>query len=82
MPIYEFKCEDCKTEFEVFLKKKEELGLVECKNCKSKNVKRLMSVVNSIVSGSEGSSDKPRITESHSCPSGSCTHIELPGYGD
>ncbi|WP_022855348.1 FmdB family zinc ribbon protein [Thermodesulfobacterium thermophilum] len=82
MPIYEFKCEDCKTEFEVFLKNKEELGSVECKNCKSKNVKRLMSVVNSIVSGSVGSSDKPRITESHSCPSGSCTHIELPGYGD
>ncbi|QER41419.1 zinc ribbon domain-containing protein [Thermodesulfobacterium sp. TA1] len=82
MPIYEFRCEDCKEEFEVFLKNKEELSSVECKKCKSKRVKRLISVVNSIISDSGSSSDKPRITESHSCATGSCTHIELPGYGD
>ncbi len=82
MPIYEFRCEDCGKEFEVFLKNKEELGNVECKNCKSKNLKRLMSIVNSIISEGKSQPEKPRITESHSCPSGTCTHIELPGYGD
>jgi putative FmdB family regulatory protein len=80
MPIYEFKCEDCGAEFEVFLKNKEELSEVTCKVCHSKNIKRLMSVVNSIISDSGSSSNKPKIVESHTCPTGTCTHIELPGY--
>jgi len=80
MPIYEFKCQDCGAEFEVFLKNKEELSEVKCKACGSKNIKRLMSVVNSIIGDSGSSSDKPRITETHSCPTGTCAHLELPGY--
>ncbi len=80
MPIYEFKCQNCGTEFEVFFKNKEEISKVKCKNCDSENITRLMSIVNSIVSDSGSSSEKPRITESYSCPTGSCTHLELPGY--
>jgi len=80
MPIYEFKCQECGAEFEIFFKNKEELSEAKCKNCNSKNITRIMSVVNSIVGGSGSSSDKPRITESYSCPTGTCTHLELPGY--
>lgn len=82
MPIYEFKCEDCGEEFEVFLKNKEEISKAECKRCGSKNLKRLMSIVSAIISESSSKAEKPRITESHSCPTGTCTHMELPGYGD
>ncbi len=80
MPIYEFKCKDCGEEFEVFLKRKEEILEVECKVCKSKNIKRLMSIVNSLIKGSEYSSEKPQIAEQHTCPGGTCTHLDLPGY--
>ncbi len=79
MPIYEFKCQDCKKEFEIYLKNKEEIKDVVCPQCKSKNLTRLMSVVNSIINESSGS-DKPKVVESHSCPTGTCTHVELPGY--
>ncbi len=81
MPIFEFKCLNCGEEFEVLLKSKEEIGDVKCKVCGSSQVERLMSVVNSIIGGgSTKESDKPRIAESHSCPTGTCTHLELPGY--
>ncbi len=81
MPIYEFKCKDCGEEFEVFLKSKNEVSEVKCPKCNSKNIERLMSVVNAIVdSGSSSSSDKPKITAQHTCPTGTCTHVELPGY--
>ena len=41
MPIYTFKCEDCKGEFEDFrnISEKEETG--SCLSCGSKNISRL-----------------------------------------
>jgi len=80
MPIFEFKCLTCGEEFEVLLKNKEEISQVRCKNCGSEKIERLMSIVNSIISEGARSSDKPRIAESHSCPTGTCTHLELPGH--
>jgi len=80
MPIFEFKCLACGEEFEVFLKNKEEISQVRCKSCGSEKIERLMSIVNSIISEGSKGEDKPRIAESHSCPTGTCTHLELPGY--
>ncbi|MGC8872467.1 MAG: FmdB family zinc ribbon protein [bacterium] len=81
MPIYEFKCLDCNEEFEVLLKSKEEISNVRCKACGSSKIERLMSVVNSLIKETTNkASDKPRVAESHSCPTGTCTHLELPGY--
>ncbi|RKX61124.1 MAG: zinc ribbon domain-containing protein [Thermodesulfobacteriota bacterium] len=79
MPIYEFKCQKCGHEFEFYFKNKEELKDLKCPSCKSSNIQRLMSVVNSIIDHSEGP-NKPRVVEEHTCPSGTCTIGELPGY--
>lgn len=80
MPIYEFKCKDCGEEFEVFIRNKEEISEINCKSCKSKNIERLMSVVHSLIGSSKSSSEKPQISEQHTCPVGTCTHLDLPGY--
>lgn len=80
MPIFEFKCLSCGEEFEVLLKNKEETSQVRCKSCGSEKIERLMSVVNSIISERARSSDRPKIAESYSCPTGTCTHLELPGH--
>ncbi len=80
MPIYEFSCQNCGKEFEVLLKSRDEISQVKCPKCGSSDVKRLMSVVNSIIGSKPSASEKPRVVESHNCPTGTCTHIELPGY--
>jgi len=79
MPIYEFRCEDCGEEFEELIKSKTEVDSISCKKCGSPKVKRLMSVAAAIVDSGNGS-DKPRVAETHKCDTGTCTHLELPGY--
>jgi len=84
MPIYEFFCKECKNEFEVFVKSKEEVNNITCPKCKSKNIERLMSIINAIVdtgssSNSSKSSQEQGITE-YKCPTGTCAHATLPGY--
>lgn len=81
MPIYEFSCEDCGEEFEVLLKSRSEADEVACKKCGSRKVRRLMSTITPIVdSGGGGEADRPRVAETHKCDTGTCTHLELPGY--
>jgi len=41
MPIFEYRCEECGDQFEVFLKRSDERIL--CRSCKSKDVTRLFS---------------------------------------
>jgi len=70
MPIYEFECEDCGTVFEEFLLRKDEE--VVCKNCKSKNIKRLISSVafktgGKFVSSKEGGCASCKIRNCKGC---------------
>ncbi len=54
MPIYEYRCEDCKRKVSVFFgsfsaaERKIEAGEVECPRCGSKKLGRLMSRVNMV----------------------------------
>ena len=80
MPIYEFRCEECGEEFEVLLKSRSEAGEVNCSRCGSQKVKRLMSVATPLVDSGGGNTDRPRVAETHRCDTGTCTHLELPGY--
>ncbi len=53
MPIYEFECNDCKITFETFLLKSDEK--VNCPNCKSENVVKLISAPNLGFASGDGS---------------------------
>ncbi len=80
MPIYEFVCEDCGHEFETLVRNREEVKEVRCANCNSPRVKRLMSATGAIITdGGGGSASKPTV-ESHKCDTGTCSHLNLPGY--
>ncbi len=82
MPIHEFRCASCDYVFELLIMNKEELEAVRCPKCQSPEVGKLMSASNfSIGGGSKSSSsqNQPKVQQ-HSCGSGSCTNIELPGY--
>ncbi len=69
MPIHEYRCRDCDTRFERFVSGK---GRIECPDCESKRVDRLLSVF-AVSSGSARSSSQP----ASAC--GSCGDPRGPG---
>jgi len=79
MPIYEFVCQDCEHEFETLVRNREEAEEVHCPKCQSPRTKRLMSVTGAIITDGGGGSAKPSV-ETHTCESGTCSHLNLPGY--
>lgn len=62
MPIFEYKCENCDTKYEVLHKSSANIGEVTCPECNSNKSKKLLSSFSaSMGSSSDGS-----------CASGSC----------
>lgn len=82
MPIYEFKCEDCGTESEVFFKSiSAGQGTQTCDHCGSKNVVRKFSLAGVSMGGtSQGaaassspiSSFSDKGSGGHGCAGGMC----------
>ena len=83
MPIYEFQCRSCNYVFELLLMSKDDIENARCPKCQSPEIGKLMSVANigtgKSASASGKKDDGPSV-KSYSCQSGSCTHINLPGY--
>jgi putative FmdB family regulatory protein len=44
MPVYEYRCEKCKTQYDIFHKGREIREDIVCPSCRSKKYKKLMSV--------------------------------------
>ena len=75
MPIYEFRCLECSTVFELLqLTKESDKKGMKCPQCNSTEVERLLSRV-SVVRSSEGNATKTV----KDCGGSSCTTIEVPG---
>lgn len=70
MPVYDYKCRQCGTVFEKFLRTLAAADSVQCEKCGSAKVKKLITCC-AISSGrkSESAGSSP---SSHSC--GSCSH--------
>jgi len=69
MPIFEYTCKDCNSNYDILHKSKEEKDIVVCPKCNSRNYEKLISSFSSVISS--GSS-------SGGCESGSCG---MPSYG-
>ena len=65
MPVFEYKCSDCNTKFEVFHKSQNENDEIHCPNCSGQNYKKLFSSF----SASFSESGSPQV---NSCADGSC----------
>lgn len=72
MPVFEYKCSDCNSKFEVLHKSSVKPEEVSCPNCNSNNNKKLFSSFSASVSGSSSFS-------SDSCSTGTCG--TTPSYG-
>lgn len=71
MPIFEYRCKDCNSTFEMLVKSSDE-NAVACPECKSSNNKKLFSAFSTSNSSSGGTYD--------SCASGNCG-IDSSSYG-
>lgn len=56
MPLYEFRCQDCKTLFEIIVSSCDATGDVTCKKCGSSNVQKTISAASYRLSSSSGGS--------------------------
>ena len=77
MPIYEFRCLKCNECFELLVVNHNESVEMRCPNCKSEEFERVLSVSSHSIRGGSGG-EGPRV-QTRSCPSGSCTTLDLPG---
>jgi len=67
MPLYEYKCNDCKKIFEVLHRSSSNLEKVECPECKSENYTKLFSAFAPSVKG------EPSMTfNDTTCSNGTC----------
>jgi len=57
MPIYEYRCQECKALFEAIVTSADAAGEVTCSKCSSSNVKKTISASSFRISG--GSSSIP-----------------------
>ncbi len=74
MPIYEFKCKDCNSEFELLLFSGEE---AVCPQCKSKNLQKKVSKVSFTVSGNDSGSSSSGGSACSSCTSTNCSSCKI-----
>jgi putative FmdB family regulatory protein len=75
MPIFEYKCGECGSNFEMFLKSRDEEKDLECLNCRSKNVKKQFSTFHSNLKDDGASKE----SKCHSCPVQGCPNKKLIG---
>ncbi|MGM0418522.1 MAG: FmdB family zinc ribbon protein [Thermodesulfobacteriota bacterium] len=78
MPIYEFRCLECKEIFEVIVVAGNDEEEIKCSHCGAQTFERVLS------SGNIASSGSPQPGQSSSkqertCSSGSCTTYTVPG---
>ncbi len=75
MPIFEYRCSECNSKFEVLHKSYASEEEIICPNCKSNKNKKLMSSFSSSVNGGSdfsGSSDDSPSYTGGGCASGMC----------
>lgn len=78
MPIYEFKCLKCNDIFELLLMNKSQSLKLQCPKCHSEDLERIISAAGYAM-GSGNNPRKGAISQSRTCPSGSCTTYDIPG---
>jgi len=73
MPVYEYKCSECKTKFDVFHKSISVEEKIICPKCGSQDNKKLLSAFSASINSAGGfSSSSYEPSESSSCSTCGC----------
>lgn len=77
MPIFEFRCVECGNVFEkIFLPSDAEVDM-QCPECKSDALERVVSRTSHIMA--RGAGEKPKLTTRSCASGGSCMTLDIPG---
>ncbi|MCB9480897.1 MAG: zinc ribbon domain-containing protein [Desulfobacteraceae bacterium] len=79
MPIYEFRCLECKEIFEVIIVSGNEDDEIKCSKCGSSSFERVLSSGSISVSSSGGGPGQSPSVKERNCSTGSCTTYTIPG---
>ncbi len=79
MPIYEFKCLNCKKYFEIILQNKNNIFELKCLYCNSKDIEKIISNVASAIVNSNNNKKNMASKNTRSCSEGSCTTYNIMG---
>jgi len=84
MPIFEYRCDACKKEFEVLILGMNDKGKAVCPKCNSRKTRKLMSSFGrgkytSLLKGGSGSYDSAGTSSSSGC--GSCSSSNCSSCG-
>jgi len=80
MPIYEFRCTRCGSIQEFLVTSSTEPIQMNCRECQSDELERVLSRVSYAMGASSGDTASPRVTTKSCGPGNSCSTIELPGH--
>jgi putative FmdB family regulatory protein len=78
MPIYEFRCLNCDSNFEFLVVNKNEKTAMKCPECSSVDFERILSSTNYSINNGSGTNQGSK-SQTKTCSSGSCTTYNIPG---
>ena len=78
MPIYEFRCLKCDSNFEFLMVNQDDTVEMKCPDCGSFDFERILSSTNYSISSGSGANHGVK-SETKTCSSGSCTTYDIPG---
>lgn len=78
MPIYEFRCSECKEIFEIIVMAGNDDEEIKCSHCGAETFERVLSSGNISAPSTGGPAQQANMKE-RSCSGGSCTTYTLPG---
>lgn len=79
MPIYEFRCLECKEIFEVIVVSGNENEEIQCTKCGSTSFERVLSSGSISVSNQGAGTSQSASIKERKCSTGSCTTYTIPG---
>lgn len=79
MPIYEFRCLECKEIFEVIVMAGNEDDEIKCSHCGSQTFERVLSSGSIAVGSSPSAPGQQGGLQERTCSSGSCSTYTIPG---
>ncbi len=72
MPVYEYRCSDCNSKFDVFHKSMNSDEEIKCPKCDSTNNKKVFSAFSASIDGSSGFSESYGGGSDASCSTCGC----------